>query len=104
MYKGIGPNGLGSPNKMCGKSPLKQTSDMPGPMSSNDIMGALRHKKEVTGTGGIKVDNTLVGVGTGTAIKAGVKAAAARTAGAWTGKKSGAIADLATTAYEMAGS
>ena len=25
MYKGIGPNGLGSPNKMGCKSPMKQT-------------------------------------------------------------------------------
>ena len=37
MYKGIGPNGLGSPNKMCGsKSPMKQTT-----------YGEIMHQKHV---------------------------------------------------------
>lgn len=103
MRKGIGPNGLGaskvaagtcscgcgSPAKMgCSKSPAKQV------MSSDEINQALRTKREKTGTGGIKMDNTLVGLpGVGTFAKAGIKKAASKTAGKWTGKKTGTIAD-----------
>lgn len=81
MYKkGIGPNSLGSP--------LKQV------MSSDEINQALRTKREKTGTGGITMDNSLVGLpGVGTVAKAGIKKAASKTAGKWTGRKTGAIAD-----------
>ena len=81
MYKkGIGPHSLGSP--------LKQV------MSSAEINQALRTKREKTGTGGITMDNSLVGLpGVGTVAKAGIRKAASKTAGSWTGRKTGAIAD-----------
>jgi len=89
MKKSFGPNGLEL------KSPLKQV------MSSAEINAALRTKREKTGTGGITVDNTLVGVGTGTAVKAGIRKAASKTAGKWTGKKTGAIADAGIEVYGL---
>ena len=63
-------------------------------MSSDEINQALRTKREKTGTGGITMDNSLVGLpGVGTVAKAGIRKAASKTAGKWTGRKTGAIAD-----------
>jgi hypothetical protein len=89
MPKSFSPNGLEL------KSPLKQV------MSSAEINQALRTKRQKTGTGGITMDNTLVGVGTGTAVKAGIRKAASKTAGKWTGKKTGAIADVGIEVYGL---
>lgn len=87
MSKGIGPYRLGSP--------LKQV------MSSAEINQALRTKREKTGTGGIEMDNTLVGIGVGTAVKAGIRKAASKMSGKWTGKKTGAIADAGIEVYGL---
>ena len=96
MGKGIGPRRLGSPLKM-------SEGEKPAVMSGDEILGALRNKKQKTGTGGIKMDNTLVGVGAGTAVKAGIKKIGAKTAGKFTGRRSGALADAAVSGYEAVG-
>ena len=57
---------------------------------ANAIAASLANKA----TGGITMDNSLVGLpGIGTLAKAGIRKAASKTAGAWTGRKTGAIAD-----------
>lgn len=89
MKKSFGSNGLEP------RTPLKQV------MSDAEINQALRTKREKTGTGGITMDNTLVGIGVGTAVKAGIRKAASKTAGTWTGKKTGAIADAGIELYGL---
>jgi hypothetical protein len=77
------------------RSPFKQV------MSSAEITQALRTKREKTGTGGITMDNSLVGIGTGTAVKAGIKTAASKLGGRWAGKKAGAVVGAGIELYEL---